>query len=84
MSGKIDLTQLRTTEIKKQERVAAMRAQRDKLLTQFDLELYRNPLYWAELTPEQRKARTEYRKQLMDVTKQSGFPDSIIWPVNPE
>lgn len=84
MKGNIDLTKLRTVEVKKKERTADARKQRDNLLSRFDVELYRNPLYWAELTPEQRKARTEYRKQLMDVTKQSGFPDSIIWPVKPE
>ena len=84
MKGNIDLTKLRTVEVKKKERTADARKQRDNLLSRFDVELYRNPLYWDELTPEQRKARTEYRKQLMDVTKQSGFPDSIIWPVKPE
>lgn len=84
MSGKIDLTQLRTPEIKKQERVAAMRAQRDKLLTQFDLELFRNQLYWDGLTQAQREARTAYRRQLMDITEQLGFPDGISFPALPE
>ena len=84
MKGTIDLTRLRTVEVKENERIENARKRRNTLLSQFDGELYRNPLYWGELTPEQRKARTEYRKQLMDVTKQSGFPDSIIWPVKPE
>lgn len=84
MSGKIDLTQLRTPEIKKQERVAAMRAQRDELLTRFDLELFRNQLYWDELTQAQRDARTAYRRLLMDITEQPGFPDGISFPALPE
>ena len=84
MSGKIDLTQLRTPEIKKQERVAAMRAQRDKLLTQFDLELFRNQLYWDGLTQAQQEARTAYRSQLMDIPEQLGFPDGISFPALPE
>lgn len=84
MSGKIDLTQLRTPEIKKQERAAAMRDRRDALLTQFDLELFRNQLYWDELTQAQRDARTVYRRQLMDIPDQPGFPDGISFPALPE
>lgn len=84
MSGRMDLTQLRTPEIKKKERAAKARQQRNDLLTQFDLEMYRNQLYWDELTPAQRKARTEYRKALMDLTKQPKFPDGISFPALPE
>ena len=83
MIGKIDLTKLRTPEIKRNERIAAIRKRRDELLTQFDAELYRNGLHWAELSPEQRVNRNAYRKQLLDITKQAGFPDDIIWPVIP-
>lgn len=81
--GQIDLTKLRTLEVKRNERIAANRKRRDALLTQFDTELYRNSLHWSELSPEQRVSRNAYRKQLLDVTKQAGFPDDIIWPAMP-
>lgn len=84
MSGKIDLTQLRTPEIKKQERIAAARSRRDELLVRFDLELFRNQLYWDELTQAQRDARTAYRKQLLDLPAQPDFPDGISFPALPE
>lgn len=81
--GKIDLTKLSTVEVKRSEQIAENRKRRDALLTQFDTELYRNGLHWAELSPEQRVSRNAYRKQLLDVTKQAGFPDDIIWPAMP-
>ena len=80
----IDITKLRTIEVKRNERIADKKKRRDALLAQFDTELYRNQLYWEELTPSQRAARTEYRKALLDLTKQPGFPDSVVWPPSPK
>ena len=80
----IDLTKLRTIEVKRNERIADKKNKRDALLSQFDAELYRNQLYWEELTPVQRLSRMEYRKALLDLTKQPSFPDSVVWPPTPK
>jgi hypothetical protein len=40
-----------------------------------------NPFRWAELTEEDKEKYTTYRRQLLDITKQDGFPESVTWPV---
>lgn len=80
----IDLTKLRTIEVKRNERIADKKKKRDALLAQFDAELYRNQLYWEGLTPVQRSSRMEYRKALLDLTKQPSFPDYVVWPPTPK
>lgn len=55
----------------------AIRAERDRLMS---LTVDRiNPLLWESLSQAQRVAVTDYRTQLLDVTKQSD-PDSVLWP----
>lgn len=84
MSSNIDLTKLRTVAVKAQEAEAAARKQRDALLSRFDSEMYRNPLYWEALSLEQQSSRINYRQLLLDITLQPGFPDVIDWPIKPE
>lgn len=43
-----------------------------------------NPLRWAELTAEKQAEWTQYRRDLLDITDQEGFPHSVIWPTKPE
>ena len=62
----------------------AVRQQRDTLLaTQVD-PIVSNPLRWADLSAEQQQAWSDYRRALLDITAQSGFPHDVVWPVAPQ
>jgi len=56
------------------------RATRNLLLTLIDKV---NPIRYAELTDVQRTEIAEYRRALLDVPTQSGFPTTISWPSQP-
>lgn len=61
-----------------------VRMERDtKLATEVD-PLVTNSLRWADLTAEKQAEWTTYRRALLDLTAQAGFPHSINWPVKPE
>jgi hypothetical protein len=63
---------------------ASIRGQRNNLLrTEVD-PLVTNPLRWAELTEAQQAAWTQYRRDLLDITAQAGFPNEVVWPTKPE
>jgi hypothetical protein len=36
------------------------------------------------ITPEKKQEWSMYRQELRDITSQSTFPDSVIWPTKPE
>ena len=59
---------------------AAVRAKRDALLAASD---YTQATDYPS-TYAMRTAWAEYRQQLRDVTKQAGFPASVVWPVPPK
>ena len=60
------------------------RTQRDTLLaTQVD-PVVSNPLRWADLAADQQAAWATYRRALLDITAQSGFPHDVVWPVAPQ
>lgn len=62
----------------------AVRQQRDTILvTQVD-PIVSNPLRWADLSAEQQAAWAAYRRALLDITAQAGFPHSVTWPTKPE
>jgi hypothetical protein len=63
---------------------ASIRGQRDRLLATEVDPLVTNPLRWAELTEAQQAAWTQYRRDLLDITAQAGFPTDITWPTKPE
>lgn len=53
----------------------SVRAQRDALLSETD---------WMALTDTTlTPAWAQYRQELRDVTKQPGFPKSVVWPTKP-
>lgn len=61
------------------EQAAAIRAQRDALLTACD---------WTQLPDSPLPAATKtawaaYRQNLRDITGQAGFPAAVTWPVAP-
>lgn len=62
----------------------AVRQRRDTILaTQVD-PIVSNPLRWADLSAEQKAAWAAYRRALLDITAQSGFPHDVVWPVAPQ
>ena len=66
------------------ETAEQVRYDRDyKLLTEVD-PLVSNPLRWAELTSDKQTDWSQYRTDLLNVPQQSGFPNTITWPVKPE
>lgn len=66
------------------EAAAEARQQRDYLLQAEVDTIVTNPLRWAELSTEQQDALTAYRRALLDITDQAGFPQNIVWPTKPE
>jgi hypothetical protein len=36
------------------------------------------------ITPEKKQEWSVYRQELRDITSQSTFPDSVVWPTKPE
>ena len=58
------------------------RHQRTVLLGPVDA-IVTNPLRWSELTPAQQEAISQYRRDLLDITDQEGFPTNIVWPQSP-
>ena len=62
---------------------AQIRSQRDGLLVQVDV-IVSNPLRWANLSSSKQTEWTTYRQALLDVPQQSGFPNNISWPTQPE
>lgn len=66
------------------EAADSVRADRDyKLVNEVD-PIVSNPLRWSELTIEQQQAWVDYRRALLDITEQSGFPHDVVWPQKPE
>jgi hypothetical protein len=63
---------------------ASIRGQRNNLLATEVDPLVTNPLRWAELTEAQQAAWTQYRRDLLDITAQAGFPNEVVWPTKPE
>jgi len=46
--------------------------------------LVSNQFRWDDLTPEAQAALKDYRRALLDVPQQDGFPQNVVWPVNPQ
>lgn len=42
-----------------------------------------NPIWWEEMSQEQKNVWRTYRQALLDITEQDGFPNNVEWPVNP-
>jgi hypothetical protein len=71
-------------EVVNAARGPSIRRHRDSLLVTEVDPLVSNQLRWAELTEAQQAAWTQYRRDLLDITAQSGFPTDITWPTKPE
>lgn len=42
-----------------------------------------NPMKWESLSEEQKTAWTTFRRALLDIPQQEGFPNTIVWPEKP-
>jgi len=60
------------------------RAQRNGILTSTVDPIVSNPLRWAEMSAAKKTAWAAYRRALLDVPQQNGFPNAVIWPTAPE
>ena len=63
---------------------ASIRYTRNNLLATEVDPLVSNPLRWADLTSGQQAEWTLYRRALLDITAQAGFPNEVVWPTKPE
>lgn len=59
-----------------------IRRQRNSLLVEID-KVVLNPFRFAELSDQDKAELAQYRKQLLDITKQDDFPLSVTWPTLP-
>lgn len=64
-----------------QDAAQTVRTRRDALLNSTVDSL--NPLQWEQMTEAQRTAWKDFRQALLDITEQSGFPFSVVWPTKP-
>ena len=62
----------------------AVRQQRDTILAAQVDPIVSNPLRWADLSAEQQQAWSSYRRALLDITAQAGFPHDVVWPEAPQ
>lgn len=63
---------------------AMLRAERDSLLSSLVDPVASNLLRWGDLTLIEQQAWANYRRALLDVPQQEGFPQNVVWPVAPE
>lgn len=63
------------------ETARSVRTERDALLVNSVDRI--NPMRWETLSEAEKDAWRTYRRALLDVTEQNGFPFSINWPVTP-
>jgi len=80
----IDWTQMKTAEQLETERLEqaseSARSQRDRLLTDTDWVVVKHNELDAPIPQEW----LDYRQALRDITEQTGFPEEIEWPQEPE
>ena len=67
-----------------EEKKADVRLHRDHLLSTSVDPIVSNPLRWADMTTEQQNAWLQYRTDLLNITDQETFPQSVTWPIKPE
>ena len=63
---------------------AQVRSERDNILVTVVDPLVTNSLRWGDLTSEERDEWAKFRRDLLNVPDQSGFPYNIVWPTKPE
>ena len=66
--------------IRAEIKTKAIRRERDALLSSVVDPIVTNPLRWEELSAEDQEKIRVYRRALLDVPQQEGYPDNVIWP----
>lgn len=61
-----------------------VRAERDFLLASKIDKIVSNPLRWDDMSADKQAQWKLYRRALLDITAQAGFPNAVTWPVSPE
>lgn len=67
-------------EEKFEKAASKIRRTRDNILIYEVDSIASNPLRWGDLSSEEQKAISDYRRKLLDITQQEGFPFDVIWP----
>lgn len=62
---------------------SSARFDRDIRLKMLD-DVISNPLRWADFSKVEKQVISQYRKDLLNVPQQEGFPLTINWPDTPE
>ena len=73
-----------TQEELDQEAEEEVRGLRDYLLFSHVDPIISNSLRWADMTTEKQNAWTAYRRDLLNITDQEGFPHNVVWPTSPD
>ena len=60
-----------------------VRLQRDIILSNVVDPLVMNPLRWVDLSDETKQLWIDYRRALLDIPTQAGFPHDVVWPDRP-
>ena len=61
----------------------SLRYERNEILSQEVDPIVTNPLRWADLTDAKQAEWTQYRTDLLNLTDQAGFPNTVTWPTKP-
>lgn len=62
------------------ETAKQVRMLRNEMLSSDVDPIVTNPLRWDAMSSDEQTKVKNYRTSLLDITKQSGFPNSITWP----
>lgn len=69
--------------IKSEAKATRIRQQRNEILTTIVDPIASNALRWADLTEQEQSAWAQYRRDLLNITDQAGFPNEVTWPSPP-
>ena len=72
-----------TQEVADAEAAKVARSTRDTALVNVVDPIVSNPLRWGDMTSEKQAEWAAYRRALLDISQQSGFPHDVVWPVAP-
>jgi hypothetical protein len=56
---------------------------RDVLLIEMDF-IVSNPIVWESFSEEKKNEYRVYRQALLDIEKQEGYPENVIFPTKPQ
>lgn len=77
----VELTDEEYDKLVLERAIKEIRRERDELLRKIVDAM--NPMRWEALSAAEQQAYRDYRQALLDVPQQEGFPENIIWPIEP-